>query len=195
MAAIVVGLFAALVFAVPGFADSLPVLSVTPASSSIDAGSDVPLDIDISGVTDLYGFQFDLNFDPGTLSAASITEGSFLSAGGSTFFLAGTIDNNTGTIAFTANSLLGPGPGAAGSGTLAIVTLTGIAEGSGSVDLSDVILLDSNLNLLDASLLGASVTVTPKTVTTPEPGSLLLFAVALGILALWKTNNDRRMTS
>ncbi|HEY6185539.1 MAG TPA: cohesin domain-containing protein, partial [Terriglobales bacterium] len=111
LVAILAGLLSALVFAAPSFADSIPLLSISPASSSITAGSAITLDVNISNVTDLYGFQFDLSFAPGILAANSVTEGAFLASGGSTFFLPGPIDNATGTISFTANSLFGPGPG------------------------------------------------------------------------------------
>src|ERR1700733_8124518 len=88
------------------FGTAVPVtLSVQPVSSSIVAGTSETLDINITNVPDLFGFQFDVSFAPGVLSAVSITEGSFLPGGGSTFFLPGDIDNGAGTIALTADTL------------------------------------------------------------------------------------------
>jgi hypothetical protein len=68
-------------------ADGVPTLSINPASSTVSVGNNVTPDVDISNISDLYAFQFDLSFDRGIVSAVSITEGSFLSAYGC--FLAG----------------------------------------------------------------------------------------------------------
>jgi general secretion pathway protein D len=186
VATVIAGLLLATVFSAAGFADSIPALSIDAASSTVSVGNSVTLDVNISNVTDLYGFQFDLGFTPGTLSASSIAEGSFLSLGGPTLFLEGSIDNATGIISFTADTLFGPGPGIDGNGTLAILTLTGLTEGVSSIELSNVILLDSNLNPIDASLLNVSVEVTPGTVATPEPGTLVLLFSALVCVTVGK---------
>src|SRR4029077_14819083 len=120
------GVFLASIFSLPALADAVPTLSINPASSTVSAGSNVVLDVNIANVTDLFAFQFDLSFAPGTVSAASIAEGAFLAAGGTTAFIPGTIDNVGGNIAATADTLIGPGPGVNGSGTLAVLTLTGL---------------------------------------------------------------------
>jgi|SRR5271167_1453589 len=184
IALIIAGLFLAPIFSLPSFADGIPTLSVAPSPSTVSAGNSINLDVTISAVTDLYAFQFDLSFDPGTVSAASITEGSFLPGGGATFFLPGTIDNVGGTIASTADSLVGAIPGVNGSGTLAVLTLTGLAPGISSIDFSNVFLLDSNLNGINAVLQSGSVAVTPGTVPTPEPNSLVLLIAGLGTVFL-----------
>ena len=108
---VIAGVVLASIFSLPALADGVPTLSINPASSTVSAGNNVTLDVNISNITDLYAFQFDLSFDPGTVSAVSITEGSFLTGGGATFFLPGTIDNVGGTIASTADSLVGAIPG------------------------------------------------------------------------------------
>jgi len=182
--AVIAGMLLASVFSVPGFADSIPVLSIDPMSSAASVGEEVTLDVNISNVTDLYGFQFDLSFVPGTLSAISITEGTFLFFAGPTFFLPGAIDNTTGTIAFTANSLLGPEPGADGSGTLAILTLKGLTQGISSVELSNVILLNSNLEPIDANIQNGNITVAPGTTPVPESNSLVLLLAGIAVAFL-----------
>lgn len=180
VAAIIAGVFFASVLSLPSFADAIPILSIAPASPTVSAGNSISLDVNIFSVTDLYAFQFDLAFDPATVSAVSITEGLFLPGGGATFFLPGTIDNVGGSITATADTLLGPGPGVNGSGTLAVLTLTGLTPGISSIDFSNVFLLDSNLNSIDASTLSGSVTVIPRTVPTPEPNSLVLLIAGFG---------------
>lgn len=188
--AVIAGVLLASIFSAPGFADSIPILSIDPMSSAASVGEEVTLDVNISNVTDLYGFQFDLGFAPGTLSAISITEGTFLFSAGPTFFLPGDIDNTTGTIALTANSLLGPGPGVNGSGTLAILTIKGLSHGTSSIELSNVILLNSNLELIDANIQNGTVTVAPGTTSVPESNSLVLLIAAVAVVFFWRKRRE-----
>ena len=90
---VIEGVVLAPIFSLPALADGVPTLSINPASSTVSAGNNVTLDVNISNITDLYAFQFDLSFDPGTVSAASIAEGAFLAGGGTTAFIPGIIDN------------------------------------------------------------------------------------------------------
>ena len=179
--AAIVAMLIALGFASPSVADSVAVVSIAPSSSNVNVGDNFTVDVNISNVTDLYGFQFDLSLAPGVLSAISITEGSFLAGGGATFFIPGTIDNTAGVISFTANTLLGTVPGVGDSGTLAVLAVDGLSPGTSSIDLSNVLLLDSNLNPINFDLQAGSITVAPVT-ATPEPSSITLLFAAAGVL-------------
>jgi len=179
--AAIVAMLIALGFASPSVADSAAVVSIAPSSSNVNVGDNFTVDVNISNVTDLYGFQFDLSLAPGVLSAISITEGSFLAGGGATFFIPGTIDNTAGVISFTANTLLGTVPGVGDSGTLAVLAVDGLSPGTSSIDLSNVLLLDSNLNPINFDLQAGSITVAPVT-ATPEPSSITLLFAAAGVL-------------
>ncbi len=152
-----------------------PIVSVEPVGTSALAGQSFSLDIDVSGVADLYAYQFDLSFDPEILAATSIAEGSFLQAGGATFFAGGAIDNSTGTISFTADTLLGPLAGVDGSGTLATVNLVAVRSGTSPVALSNVVLLDSDLADIDLVTIDGTVEVT----SVDGPATLFLLAVGL----------------
>ena len=110
--------------------------------------------------------------------ADSSTEGPFLPSGGATFFIPGTIDNTGGTVAFTADTLLTAISGVTGDGTLASFSFEAIGDGTSDLTLSNVQLLDSNLNPIDVDLSGGSVDV-GETSTAPEPSSFLLSAAAI----------------
>jgi hypothetical protein len=161
-------------------ADALPIVSVRPVFSMVPPGDSFFLDIDISSVEDLFGFGFDLVYNPGVLRANEILEGSFLSSAGETFFIAGDIDNLAGTIAFSANALLGEIPGAFGSGTLARLSFTALSAGTSMVGLSNLLLLDSGLFEIAASTEDAAV-VSP----VPEPASIVLFGT--GLVVAWRS--------
>jgi hypothetical protein len=162
-----------------------PIVSIGPASGPVTAGSSFFLDIAITGVSDLFGFQFDVFYNPTLLMANPIVEGSFFSSAGSSIFIPG--DNTVpGSITFNAGALLGPVFGASGDGTLARLNFTALAAGTSTVSLSHLFLLDSGLSEIDASTQGASVTAAASTASPiPEPGTMVLFGS--GLLAVWRS--------
>ena len=132
------------------------VLEVTP-SSLTTSSSTFSLDIAVTGISDLYAFQFDLGFDPTILAVTSKSEGSFLPSGGATFFIPGTIDNVGGTVSNTADTLLTAIAGVSGSGTLAVIDFQVLGPGTSPINLFNAQLLDSNLNGLSFRLILATV--------------------------------------
>ncbi|NOT86403.1 MAG: hypothetical protein HOP02_16840 [Methylococcaceae bacterium] len=120
------------------------VISITPSTSTVNVGQSFSLNVNVSEISDLYAFQFDLGYDPSVISATSISEGGFLSTGGSTLFIGGTIDNANGTISNTSDLLNGAIPGVTGSGILATIDFTALTAGSSGVSFFNPILLDSN---------------------------------------------------
>jgi len=164
---------------------AIPIVSVLPSSTIVGTGGSVTVDIDVSDVTDLYAFLFDIGFTPGILSATFLSEGGFLPRGGTTAFISGAIDNSTGTISFTADTLLGPVIGVNGSGTLAVLQFVAGAPGTSQVDLSNLILLDSNLLSINANSLGGTATVAGVS-AVPEPSSLLLISSGFIVLIMWQ---------
>ena len=64
--------------------------------------------VNVTNASDLYGYEFDLSYDPTVLQFSSEAEGGFLSVAGATFFIPGKVDPVAGTIAFNEDSLLSP---------------------------------------------------------------------------------------
>jgi hypothetical protein len=162
-------------------------LSIDPTTQTSSTGTVVTVDVDITNVSDLYGFQFDLTFNPNVLQAVSSTEGTFLSSGGATYFVPGTNDNVGGTVAATADTLLAAIPGVNGGGELAVFTFDAIGAGTSAIGIQNEILLDSNLNVIPDTTTGGAVTVTSGTATAPEidPASALAaLTLLLGSMAV-----------
>ena len=146
--------------------------------TTVSPGQTFTLDVSVSGAVDLYGYQFDVGFDPLILAANSVSEGPFLQGAGATVFFPGSIDNVGGTISFNAASLTGLVPGATGTGTLATLSFTSLGAGSSSVGLFNVLAFDSFGEGIELATSGGTVNVSG----VPEPGSALL--LSLGLLAL-----------
>lgn len=164
------------------------ILSVDPTTQTTSTGAIVTVDVNIANVTDLYGYQFDLTFNPSILQAVSSSEGSFLTSGGSTFFINGSNDNVGGTVAATADTLLTAVNGVSGSGELAVFTFDAIGTGTSALTIQNETLLDSNLNLIADTTTGGAVTVSSGTVAAPEIdpasafGGLTLLLAAIAVL-------------
>lgn len=155
-------------------------LSIFPSFLNVTVGQSFSLDIQIDGVADLYGFQFDLGFDPTILSATSITEGAFLALGGDTLYIDGMIDNASGTVSNTADVLNGAVPGVSGTGILATVHFDALATGISDINIFNTVFLDSSLSDIQVSNISSGrVTVSNSGIPAPEPSTLFLAGAGL----------------
>jgi hypothetical protein len=159
-------------------------ISVQPASVNKSVGETFSLDIRISDVTDLYAFQFDIEFDPSILSATSITDGEFLPIADSLGFFTLGINNVVGSIGYITNTLTGTIPGVSNSGVLASIDFKAIGIGTSDVSLSNVMLLDSSLNeITTTESLGSNVTVQGSLNPVPEPSTVLMIGIGMVCLS------------
>jgi general secretion pathway protein D len=154
-------------------------ISIVGPPSSVNIGDTFTVDVGVTGGTDLYAFQFDLTFNPTLLSAVSVLEGAFLPSGGTTFFVPGAIDNLGGTVAATADTLIGAVPGVTGGGTLAEFQFAALAGGTSALSFANEILLDSSLNDItsNTTFQDGSLTINGAA-AVPEPTTLALLLCA-----------------
>jgi general secretion pathway protein D len=166
----------------PVTASAIPTLSFMPSETTQTVGSTFDVSLRITEVSDLYAYQFDLGFDPTILSAVDVFEGPFLGSGGATFFIPGTIDNGTGVISFTANTLVAPIPGVSGNGELVRIRFNAAAPGESALTIFNSLLLDSGLSPIDHSAISGKVTATSAPV--PEPSSVVLLCLGFALVHL-----------
>ena len=109
-----------------------------PTINPVSVGDTFTLDLIIEDVVDLAGGQLDIEFNSAVLSAISVSEGNFLSKeGGQTFFKAGDINNDAGTITAASAAFLGL-RGISGTGVLLSVTFETKAAGEGQIKLHNL---------------------------------------------------------
>lgn len=120
---------------------ALPTIYVNPPTIKAMVGQPFIVNITISDVVDLYGWEFKLGWNSSLLEAVNVAEGDFLKKGRDTFFIK-KIFNAAGYVLASA-ILLGKIPGASGSGTLANVEFHVRERGESVLDLYDTKLGDS----------------------------------------------------
>jgi len=120
-----------------------------PEIKSPEVGQTLTLDVMIEGAKGLFGFEFDLSYNPEFLKFLSATEGDFLQSAGQTFAVSPIIygekpkDGGVGTIRMGVSQL--GGAGVNGDGVLAKVEFEVIKEAG-----TPILLEFQNFSLFDA---------------------------------------------
>jgi len=114
---------------------------VDPSTTIAEVYQKFSVNISISNVTDLYGWEFKLKWNSTLLEALNVTEGNFLKSHGDTLFVIN-INNTVGYVR-AACTLIGSIPGVNGSGTLATIEFYVETLGECVLDLYDTKLVSS----------------------------------------------------
>jgi len=123
-----------------------------PEITSPEVGQKLMLDIKVEGAKGLFGFEFDLSYNPEFLKFVSAVEGDFLQSAGQTFAVSPIIygskpkDGGVGTIRMGVSQL--GGRGVNGDGVLAQVEFEVIKEASAPIllEFQKVSLFDAQAN-------------------------------------------------
>jgi hypothetical protein len=134
---------------------------VFPASTVVEPGDEFVVDVEIRSVSDLYGADIDLSFDPATLEALGVAVGSFLPP---PVFEAGkTLDNVAGQVRYVV-ALMAPAPAVSGSGVLARITFRALQPGTSELGL-EVMLANDQAEPIPVVVTGGSVVVSGATLS------------------------------
>ena len=127
-------------------ADSTTV-QVNPQSSDVAALATFSINVTVTNVVNLTGWQFKLFYDNAMLNCTNVIEGSFLNTYGGTFFTKQINNNYNSTHGriLAACSLLGQNVSANGSGILATITFRAVGGGDSVLDLVDTKLADEKI--------------------------------------------------
>jgi len=148
-----------------GFAQSTMIL-IQPSSSNINVEDAVTVDIRIKDVTDLYGVDVRLSFDPALLEVQDAdgnpANGVQIQGGGfpaPDFVVKNEADNSEGTVWY-AVSQMNPTEPISGTGVAASVTFKGLADGTSSVDFTYQKIVEKDGDPISATTQDGQITVT-----------------------------------
>ena len=116
-------------------------VSVFPLTVTGSTGQDFSINVTISNVLDLYGWEFKLSWNATLLDVVNVVQGPFLNSGGDTYFTYK--PNATAGYLIADCTLLGMVRGVSGNGILATITFYVKNNGECPLNLYDVILLNS----------------------------------------------------
>ena len=116
------------------------VLYLEPANLTLTPSEDFTVELKATSITNLKGYSVTLSYDSTLISLQEVTEGSFFSSKGKTFFYT-TEDQSTILID---NVLLGTDLSISGEGTLATLSFTCLKAGSTSIEFSLAKTRDTN---------------------------------------------------
>jgi len=167
---------------------------ISPPSQEVLIGQSTTVDIRIEQVTNLFGAEVHLSFDPAKLevqdaspavAGVQIEVGTFPDpAGGRGFVAQNSADNSTGKIDY-AVTLLSPAQPVSGGGVLARVAFKAIGGGTSPVAFINALLSDQTGTQIPAAAADGTITVavgtptptptgtppTPTATPTPAPGT------------------------
>ena len=103
------------------------------------------INVDVNEGSDLYSFEFRLQYDPAVLQATGVTLGSFLNP--PTTIIKEELNQTFGFVVFSASSV-SPALPASGSGTIATIAFDSIPGGNSAFQLLDIQLLDLSSQIL-----------------------------------------------
>ena len=131
-------------------ANELPTLQILPPKCTIENVSTFfSIDIVISNVTDLYGWDVKIYYLNSIVRCINATEGPFLKSSNQTFWVPPIINdayNETHGMVHLACTLIRKVPGVNGSGVLATIVFQAIGCGNTTLYLHDTKLADSHTN-------------------------------------------------
>jgi hypothetical protein len=136
------------------------------SASNVQVNSEVTLAINLENITDMYGLEIKLAFNPAILQVQDdkpgtvgmqIQPGEFPSP--ESYFIAqNAADNSAGTIAY-AVSLLSPSPAASGSGVVARIRFKALAAGTSNVSITQLAIVAKDNCCLIPTMTDGVVTV------------------------------------
>ncbi len=134
-------------------------LSFSPSVKSVGTGETFTIDLRISNAKNLFGFQFDLEYDPNILEFMEATEGGFISRNGNdNKFCVEYKKNESGLVKDIACTRLGSGS-VEGGGVLEKITFRAIGPGTTKLKILNVKLASSEAEKLESEVLEGEVTV------------------------------------
>ena len=143
----------------PEVEEGMTKVAVSPATATVSNGDTVTLDIMVSDIEGLFGFQFDVTYNSEVLEFVEVKKGKFLSDEGKVqTYCVGSDTSTPGLIHNLVCTRLGGGT-IDGTGVLETLTFTAIAPGESDIELIDVKLAQPDTNKIEHTIVNGKVVV------------------------------------
>lgn len=146
---------------------TIPDLTVNPQNPTAGKlGKIFSVNVTIASVTNLYGYEFKLNFNTTLLQVTQIRNGTFFPTYPKSFTIRKVVNNTSGIVWFAA-TLLAPEAPKSGGGVLAIITFNATYSTvhpdtvSCPLGIYDVKLSDQNANVITPNIIDGTYTFVP----------------------------------
>jgi len=150
-------------------------MAVSPATNSVNVGETIEVDVNLTGATNLGGFEFDLGYDSTVMQIDRIIMGTGLNATSRTVGLLGPKTLNADTEAFGGYSY-GSGSGSTGSDNggapMARVIMTAVGAGTSPLTLQNAHSANTTAQPVTPTLSNGTVTASAATGGTSHPVTL-----------------------
>jgi hypothetical protein len=133
-------------------------LFTNPGAIDVSVGETVTLDISVSSISDLYGYQFNIEYNPGVLGFVSLADGTFLT-GTSTQPFCMAPAATSGVLSNIACTRTGAVGGVSGTGLLKRITFRTLASGTSNVAISNAKLVNSASNTITTQVMSGQISV------------------------------------
>ncbi len=134
-------------------------VSVSPSSKTVVNGETFTLDVVIAEVSDLYGFQFNVEYNSTILQFQALGHGNFLSRNGQDNVFCVDYNNQTaGLVKNIACTRMGKSS-VSGSGVLGTVTFKAIKSGTSDIKISNAQLVSSKVEKIESTFSDGKVIV------------------------------------
>ncbi|MCX6817885.1 MAG: cohesin domain-containing protein [Candidatus Aenigmarchaeota archaeon] len=143
---------------VPDIPSGPVTVSVSPASLSAANGETFTLEFMVSGASDFFGFQFDVEYDPAILQFQNVEHGAFLNNNGQDNTFCVDYKTSSGIVENIACTRLGR-TAVQGSGVLEKITFKAIASGRSQIKISGLKLANSKAAEIQATVSNGEVNV------------------------------------
>jgi len=127
-----------------------PAIMVYPRYSEVAAGEECRIEILAEEVENVMGAEIELTFDPSVTQIKDVIYGAFMSDGGELSITFKEIDNENGKAGIVIVRTSNSNPTVSGTGTLAILEITGLSVGTTEIEYTDnCTFRDENNNVVE----------------------------------------------
>ena len=141
-------------------AECIDGVCVNPSTKYVNNGETFKLDVEVAGISDLYGFQFDVVYDKNILEFRGASQGTFLNRNGQDQTYRMPYNNETaGLVENIVCVRLGSIGSVDGEGILETIRFKAIGTGTSPITLSNVKLANIEASKIDSSVSNGEVVV------------------------------------